>query len=420
MEIAQTLIGKKVGRYEIVEYLGSGAMAHVYKGFHQTLERYVAVKVLHPEFASDDEFVGMFQREARSLASLAHPNIVQVYDFDIESGVIYMVMEYIEGITLKDEIDERRRLNDKMSVGYIVKLIKYVAIALSYAHRKNIIHRDVKPGNIMLEKSGRVVLADFGFAKLLTGNTDKVTGMLRGTPAYMSPEQGMGNPVRGSTDIYALGVIFYELMTGQLPFSAENPLAITVKHIKDEVPDPHTIDKRVSKRIEKIIMKSLEKNTKDRYGTVDLLLKDIDKLKESKSEHLPTASLSLAAQIPVKSATAAVTDLRLILHFMGSGQILELPPGTDFTLGRIDKKSTIVPDVDLTPYKGHEWGISRMHAKLIVRGTTIQIVDLDSTNGTWIGGEILSPNMPFQLHHSDMLSLGKMKLQVLIYENPNK
>lgn len=418
MEATETLVGKTLGKYEVVEYLGSGVMAHVYKGFHNTLERYVAIKVLHPEFAADDEFVGMFKREARSLASLAHPNIVQVYDFDIEPDKIYMVMEYISGPTLQDVIKDKRANNEKMEIKKVVKLIKYVADALAYAHRQNIIHRDVKPGNIMIEKSGRVVLADFGFAKLLTGNTDKVTGMLRGTPAYMSPEQGMGNPVRGSTDIYALGVIFYELMTGQLPFTADNPLAITVKHIKDEVPKPRDVDKRVSRKIESIIMKALEKDLKDRYETVELMLKDIAKLKEAKSEHLPTASLSLANQPVSHVPITKFTDLRLILHFMNSGQILELPIGTEFTLGRVDPETKLRPDIDLTPYKGHEWGISRMHAKIIVDKEIIRIMDLGSSNGTWIGGEVMEPNVPIQIHHSDVVSLGKLKMQVLVYDDP--
>lgn len=411
---AKTLVGKNIGRYKIVEYLGSGAMASVYKGLHETLNRHEAIKVLHSEYTSNEKLMEMFKQEARSLASLTHPNIVQVYDFDVADDIVYIVMEYIDGRTLRQVIGEAKKEDETLPIKDAIKVVRYTAKALAYAHKMNMIHRDVKPENIMIEKSGRVVLADFGFAKLLTGNDDKISKELRGTPAYMAPEQGMGKPVSDATDIYALGVIFYELVTGKFPFFDKKPLAIIAKHVNEKVIPPRKIKGSVPKKVEDIILKALEKDPKDRFQSAKHLLKVVEKLKEGKTDHLPSASLVLDGETKLPSKSS---KLRLILHFMNNGQILELPEGKEFTIGRLHEKSKTYPDIDLTPFKGLEWGISRLHAKLLVEEDTISVVDLGSLNGTWISGNQLEPDVSIQLKHSDVVRLGHLKMQVLIYQD---
>jgi tRNA A-37 threonylcarbamoyl transferase component Bud32 len=267
------LTGKRLGNYRILGALGQGGMAKVYKGYQPLLDRYVAIKVLAPRFATDEEFRARFQREAAAIARLRHPNIVQVYDFGIEGSIHYMVMEYIAGDTLKMHIRTARTLGERLPSKEILTVLKGMAAALDYAHGRDIIHRDVKPANIMLriEENGgeddtfTPVLTDFGVAKILEGVQFTGTGMTIGTPDYMAPEQGGNEKVTYSADLYSLGVILYEMLSGALPFTADTPVAVLLKHMSDVPPSIRMRVPDLPAALDQVLDRALAKKPEDRY-----------------------------------------------------------------------------------------------------------------------------------------------------------
>jgi serine/threonine-protein kinase len=273
---------KNLGKYEIIERIGRGGMAEVYRGYHAALDRYVAIKLLHPFLADDPEFKDRFENEARNVAKLRHPNIVQVYDFeyDEEGDSYYMVMEMINGPTLKDRLFDLEVNKGLVPLAESIRIIKSAAEALAYAHQRSMIHRDVKPANLMLDDDGRVVLTDFGIAKIVTGAQFTASGGMVGTPAYMAPEQGLGDAGDERSDIYSLGVILYQLVTGRLPYDADTPLAIILKHVNSELTPPgRFVD--IPDDLEQIICRVLEKEPEDRYQTAIEFAQDLGLLDET-------------------------------------------------------------------------------------------------------------------------------------------
>ncbi|MEP7289502.1 MAG: protein kinase [Chloroflexota bacterium] len=269
---------KQLGKYDIIERLGRGGMAEVFKAYQPSLDRFVAIKLLHPFLADDPEFKDRFEREARNVARLRHPNIVQVYDFeyDTDSESFFMVMELVDGQTLKDHLTELG--NKPQSVSEILRIMRGATDALAYAHARGMIHRDVKPANLMLDSDGRVVLTDFGIAKIVTGVQFTATGGMVGTPAYMAPEQGLGDAGDERSDLYSLGVIMYQLATGQLPYDAETPLAVILKHLNETLNPPHNINPDIAPEIEEIIVKALDKDPLGRYQTAEAMLTRLDEI----------------------------------------------------------------------------------------------------------------------------------------------
>jgi len=299
------LAGATLGRYQVVGRLGRGGMADVYKGFQPSLDRYVAIKVLHPSMVEEAEFVQRFQREAKSVARLRHPNIIQVFDYDNQGDTYYMVMEFLDGPTLKAALEEVHRRKEEMPLQVALRIVSDVGAALAYAHEMGVVHRDVKPANIMLDRSGRVILTDFGVAKMLTGTKVTVTGTVLGTPAYMSPEQGMGEPGDSRSDIYSLGVVLFELATGRLPYDADTPLAVLLKHAHDPLPLPRAVNPDLPEEIERVILRSLTKDPADRYQTVQAMLDDIAGLPPATVPAAHPGALntrSLAARAPQSAA----------------------------------------------------------------------------------------------------------------------
>jgi serine/threonine protein kinase len=263
------VVGETLGAYRIIEQLGQGGMATVFKAYHAALDRYVAIKALHPAFKEDKNFLGRFQREARVVARLDHPNIVPIYDFSEHEGRPYLVMKYIEGETLK-----ARLVQKKLSFGEIMSIVDAVGKALTYAHRQGILHRDVKPSNVLLAKDGQIYLADFGLARIASaGESTLSSDMMLGTPQYISPEQAMGKrELDEGTDIYSFGVLLYELLVGKVPFSADTPYAIIHDHIYSPLPLPHSINPKITDDMERVLLKALAKERADRYSTVNELV----------------------------------------------------------------------------------------------------------------------------------------------------
>ena len=257
--------GQMLGPYRIINQIGRGGMATVYKAYQSSVDRYVAVKVLPSQLAESREFATRFQQEARIIAKLEHPHILPVFDYGESDGVAYFVMRYLEAGTLKDRMDAGRPL----PVNEIDKLFTQLAGALSYAHSHGVIHRDLKPANALIDSQGNVFLTDFGIAKLLESASPRLTqtDAIMGTPAYISPEQAQGHKVDQRSDIYSLGIILYEMVTGSVPFVAETPLAVLFKHISDPLPPPSVVKPDIRPAMEKVILKALAKDPKDRFAT---------------------------------------------------------------------------------------------------------------------------------------------------------
>ena len=265
----EDLAGKMLGNYRVVERIGRGGMAAVYKAYQPALERHVAIKVIHQQLTADDaQFLKRFQREARAVATLRHPNIVQVFDFGTQDDVSYMVMEYLEGHTLKAELNALAGRGETMPLAEVARIFEAVADALDYAHRQGMVHRDIKPANVMLTTKGEVILTDFGIARIVGGTQYTATGAVVGTPAYLSPEQGQGERGDERSDIYALGVVLYEMVTGKVPFDADTPLAVIFKHISDPLPPPRQFNPGIPAALEQVILKAMAKSPDDRYQTV--------------------------------------------------------------------------------------------------------------------------------------------------------
>ncbi len=267
------LTGMSIGPYRVLERCGQGGMAEVYKGYHPLIDRYVAIKVLRTGLADDDEFRARFQREATAVAALRHPNIVQLYDFGRLGDRYYMVMEYIDGGSLRERLlGEGRRL----PLPDVVAIVRGVAAALDYAHERGIIHRDVKPANIMFTADGDPVLTDFGIARVTHGAEGMtMAGMSVGTPDYMSPEQGIGNPATPHSDIYSLGVVLYEMLTGRRPFNADTPFGVIVQHIQASFPSPRGADPTFPEALERILRRALAKEPSERYASAGELAQEL-------------------------------------------------------------------------------------------------------------------------------------------------
>ena len=274
------MIGKTLGKYHIIERLGIGGMSEVYKAYQPGLDRDVAIKVLRSFLATDGDFLTRFQREAKAAAMLRHPNIVRVHDFDldVESNIYYMVMEFIDGPSLRTRLQEMAKEGQMIPLEEVFRIVTAIANALNYAHQRGMVHRDVKPANIMFHQDGEVVLTDFGIAKMVNVVGLTASGAMLGTPAYMSPEQGMGQTGGDKrADIYSLGVVLYQLATGHLPFNAETPLGIVIKHISDPLTPPTTINPNLPPGIEAVIMRSMAKAPKDRYQTAKEFAADLER-----------------------------------------------------------------------------------------------------------------------------------------------
>lgn len=261
------LTGRTLGKYRLVEKLGQGGMAQVYKAYQPDLDRYVAIKVLHPHLTGDPDFAARFRREARAIAALEHPNIVRVYDFDTAEGLGFLVMEYLEGENLKQRLYRLGCEGKRMDLAQVTEIVSVLTDALDYAHRQGLVHRDVKPSNVLLTASGRPVLTDFGIARMVDITTITESGGTLGTPAYMSPEQGRGEPGDARSDIYALGAMLYQMCTGQLPFDADTPYAVILKHITAPLPLPRSVCPDLPEAVERVILKAMAKDPDDRFQT---------------------------------------------------------------------------------------------------------------------------------------------------------
>ena len=311
------MIGQVLGnRYEILEKIGEGGMAVVYKARCNKLNRFVAVKILKSDLASNEETVGKFIREATAIATLSDPNIVNVLDVGNQDDLYYIVMEYVKGDTLKKVIKEYGTLNYEAAVDVAIQIAK----ALDCAHRNNIIHRDVKPQNILLTEEGRVKVADFGIAKSTTTQTITNTTTIMGSAHYFSPEQAKGSVVDARTDLYSLGVVIYEMVTGKVPFEADSPVSIALKHIQEDVVSPKQINSKIPESLSNLIVKAMDKEPAKRYQNAKEIIADLQRIKadpnaqvQGKEESQDDRTIIMApvkAEAPAKASTQPINDIQ--------------------------------------------------------------------------------------------------------------
>ena len=372
------IIGENVGPYRLVEKLGKGGMATVFKAYHPSLDRYVAIKALHPAFMEHPGFIERFEREAKVVARLEHPNIVSIYDFSEHEDRPYLVLKYVRGETLKARL-EKSKLTYKESR----HIFRVISSALAYAHQEGVLHRDVKPSNVLLEKGGQIYLADFGLARIAETSQTTLSGqMMMGTPHYISPEQAKGlGDLDSGTDIYSLGVMMYELLVGEVPFQADTPFSVIHDHIYSPLPLPLEMNPDLNEDIQRAILKALAKKRQDRYENVSAMmavfLKAFDSLiKDHPSEgEAPTLALKTSARktaVQRTGVTEGIIDT-------------EIPPET--AVGEKTKKRGI---------PGWIWWFALPAFVLIFLGSMVVSNAMGPPGPGLIGAETLTQEAKFQ------------------------
>src|SRR5579859_1148868 len=255
----------RIGKYELLSRLGRGGMGEVYKAFHPQLQRYVAIKVLLTTSETDPEFIARFQNEAMAVARLRHPNIVQVFDFDIQDDKPYMVMEFVEGETLAQRMTRYHQAGRLVPTDEVVRLFQQLCAAVDYAHKQGMLHRDIKPANVIINRQGNAVLTDFGLAKISGVSGLTASGIVIGTPHYMSPEQGQGQPMDARSDVYSLSIMLYEILAGKLPFDADTPVGIIMQHVTTPPPPIERANPAVSGALAQVALVGMAKKPEERF-----------------------------------------------------------------------------------------------------------------------------------------------------------
>jgi len=402
--------GQTIGNYQIAEEIGQGGMAVVCRAYQPQLERWVAIKILQATEARGQEFLARFRREARAIAALRHPNILTIYDYGEERGIAYIVMEYVPGGTLKTHLT-----GQPMEWPDVATLVIPMGRALAYAHSQGIVHRDVKPANILLPRPKWPLLADFGLVKLV-GHQRGITrpGVSIGTPAYFSPEQAAGDEVDHRSDIYGLGIVLYELLTGRLPFEDDSPFEMMLRRLREPPVPPRRLNPRITPQLEAVILQALARDPAARHPTMEALVNDLSRVPGATGRPLapPSQAAAPASATARLGALSPTAGPRLVVT--GTGATLILPHQGKALIGRAGAHVTPQPDVDLGPHGGSQAGVSRRHAQLLYGPDGWLLDDLNSTNGTFLNSMPVLPGQPVRVCTGDIIRCGQLTL--LFYE----
>ncbi len=413
------LVGQTLGRYKILSLLGEGGMGAVFKGEDPTLQRVIAVKVMHPHLARQPGFAERFLQEARSAARLDHPGIVKVYEFNQADDLLFIVMEFIPGDNLRQMLQELQSGGKWLTLAETVELTQQLAMALDYAHRQGVLHRDIKPDNVMLKASPseglpfRPVITDLGLAKLREGGVKTEHGTSLGTPAYMSPEQAMGKPVDARSDVYSLGILLYELAVGRLPFPIKSISEAVSAHTQAPPPPPRTLRPDLPPVLERIILQTLAKDPAARYPTAAAFAKEL-------AAAASDATLIVTAPPTLAAGSLATQYQTSLLRPRGPSVMggLPTPPGTGkdrIVIRGLDNSQRIVTIEAAELIVGRSSNaaialddpkVSRSHAKITFDGVRYQVLDLDSTNGTQMANARLLAGIPQEWTPEKPLRIG--------------
>lgn len=403
------LLGKTVNEYQLKAVVGEGGMATVFKAFQPSLSRWVAVKVIHQRYR---EMLPRFQREARAVAQLRHRNILAIYDYGEEDGYAYIVMEFVERGTLKEWFT-----GQPMEWVMAVALAISIGDALHYAHQNGMIHRDVKPSNILMPAPDWPLLADFGLIKVKS-SSERLTdsGVVIGTPEYIAPEQASGEAVDHRADIYALGVILFEMVTGRLPFDYKNVNQIMVAHITESVPSPVEYQPDCPPKLAEVILKAMAKAPDDRYVDMEAMvkaLKDVigsstlPKGKIFGTQVSPAYLVDLSVAYDKQSDQSVPQDAKIVIA--EQNVTLDVPQeAAQVIIGRTH--GTVKVDIDLGPYGASSQGVSRKHARLSQAEGQWLLEDLNSLNGTFVNERKLISETPVPLKSGDVIRCGHLPL----------
>ena len=437
-----SLVGKELGQYKLVEQIGQGGLATVYRAFQRALDRWVVLKILHERYASDMGFLTRFHREARQVMKLRHPHILPVYDHDVRDGLAYWVMDYANSGSL-----ESRLTGKPMAWADAAALLLPIARALAYAHSQGVTHCDVKPRNILLARGDWPLLSDFGMMRLARAPrsaaiaSEPVDSLL-----YRSPEQAQAIECDNRSDIYALGIVLYEMVTGKKPFSASTPIAMVQQHVSRMPDPPAMLNPELPAMAEAIILRAMSKNPGARYQSMEEMVNalQIALTQTAAGSRDPTYTPMIARHITCPRCGAMVTTLSRYCNKCGAtlnnidlppapqepqsvgkspsqapagarfvlevGVEIAFPPKTELIVGRADAHSDEYPDIDLGPHDGAARGVSRLHARLYQRGEVWVLEDAGSTNGTFLNGRRVGSGEETVLRDNDRVRCGQLAL----------